>query len=141
MESGAILNQNTPNEPPCSIRVPIDRDEAYSIVADPENLAGWWFRPGRSLSAPGSKRVHFDADPAQHSVDLRWGEDGDWRHVRVTVDDAERGSRVAISVLPVPGCPTGCLEIEGVRTKRDLKRLKGLLRSRSHLLDSDDYWI
>lgn len=141
MESGAIQNQNSSGEPDCSIRVPIDRDEAYSIVADPENLKSWWFRPGRSLAETGSKKVHFDPDPDLHTVDLRWGEDGDWRHVRVAVDDAGTGSRVTISVLPVPGCPTGCLEIEAIRTARDLKRLKGVLRSRSHLLDSDDYWI
>lgn len=142
MESGAIRDQTLPEEPSsCSILVPIDRDEAYSIVADAGNLTGWWFRPGRSLSETGAKKVHFDTDPALHRLDLRWGDDGDWRHVRVGVQDEGTGSRVTITVLPVPGCPAGCVEREAIRTSRDLKRLKALLRSRSHLLDSDDYWI
>ncbi len=141
MESGAILDDDLNEEPQCSVLVPTDRDETYSIVADPGNLAGWWSRPGRSVSGTGVNKVHFDADPALHRVDLRWGEDGDWRHVRVAVDDEGTGSRVTMTVLPVPGCPAVCLEEEATRTSQDIERLRTILRSRSHLLGSDDYWI
>lgn len=126
--------------PTKSIRVDAEADEVFEFLSQESNLARWWFRPGLKLDDSREGGWHFQTHPELLSIDLRWGRSGDWRHVRAIVEPREDGARVAMTVHPVPGCPTGCLEREAIRSRRDLSRLKSALESRSHLIDSDGYW-
>lgn len=127
--------------PTRSIRVDADADEVFEFLSQESNLSRWWFRPGLKLDDSPAGGWNFQSDPDILSVDLRWGKSGEWRHIRAAVESGSENTRVAMTVYPVPGCPTGCLERESIRSRRDLKRLKEELESRNHLIDSDNYWI
>ncbi len=127
--------------PTKSIQVEADADEVFEFLSEESNLGRWWFRPGLKLDDTLSGGWHFQSDPDILSIDVRWGKSGGWRHIRTAVESREDNTRVIMTVYPVPGCPSGCLERESIRSRRDLKRLKTELESRNHLIDSDGYWI
>ncbi len=127
--------------PTTSIHIDADPEEIFEYLSQERHVGRWWFRPGLALDDPQSGGWHFDSNPEILSIDLRWGGRGRWRHVHAAVDRESPRTRVAITAHPVPGCRTGCLEKESIRSSRDLVRLKKEVESRSHLIDSDGYWI
>ena len=113
-------------------------EEIYDFIGDPGHLDRWWSHPDEGEE---DGEAHFDADPSSLSVHLRWGSPGRWRHMRTWIEGEETGSRVAIEFVPVPGCGGVCLEREILRAGGWLRRIKQALEARSHMVDSDNYWL
>lgn len=116
--------------------VAAEPEEIYDFIGDPEHLDRWWSAPD-----DGEEEAHFDADPSGLAVHLRWGSPGMWRHMKTRIEREGAGSRVTIEFVPVPGCGGVCLEREILRAGGWLRRIKGSLEARSHMVDSDHYWL
>jgi uncharacterized protein YndB with AHSA1/START domain len=132
--------RETPETPRRSRRIGTDPDETFEFLSDPENLPLWWGNQ-EAADSPGAAGPHLDADPSARAIHLRWGSPGMWRHMVTTVENEGTGSRVTITFIPVPGCDGVCLDREILRARGQLQRLARILRARSHLVDSEGYWI
>ena len=136
-ESAIAPGRTTMTELPKRIRkIAADADEIFEFLADEENLDRWWRSAG-----DGGEAVHFDTDPDNLTVHLRWGAPGTWRHMETSVEPEGEGSTITITFVPVPGCEGICLEREILRAGGCLRRLRDVLEGRSHLVDSDNYWM
>lgn len=113
-------------------------EEVFDLIGDRENLPQWW---GGESGSPSGEEIHFDSDPPGLSVHLRWGSEGQWRHMVTRVEAERNGSRVTIRFVPVPGCEGVCLEREILRAGGALRRIRRVLEGRHHLVDSHGYWL
>lgn len=123
-----------------SRKVAADPEEAFEFLADAAHLPLWWGR-AEPAGEKGAAGPHVDSDAAAHTVHIRWGSPGLWRHMVTVVERENSGSRVTIAFVPVPGCDGVCLDREILRAPGQLQRLARILEARSHLVDSEGYWI